>query len=407
MPIRKFIQRERTFLRKLSSNERLLLGSFFFWALSQPFHGVFVNTYLWRASQDPVILFMYNAAFFTGVAVGFIGNTYLTRRISVRTALIFGALLQMALPMLLIWLGFFVASAVTSIGIAMGIAAGLYWANRNFLTSLATDKTHRMPYLSLEYVLSAVAGIVAPLAIGWFIALGEFSDWYSVDAAYKISAVISALLLLVSVVYATKLHIGSKKLNVHRWFVRKASPAWNAFRAFAVCDGIIYGAEAAIPLLLILRFIGKEEAVGTFGSLTVALSAFALYVVGRQITNHAKVIGAWLAFSLLGTIAIAVSFSVSGAVVYLIFRGIMGSFKGSSLAAVLFEAVSKDAKGNEELRASLILDRELFLNGGRLLVLIPFIFIGDLVPDAVIRYGLFLVVAAQIGMLMLLRRIKT
>lgn len=404
MSIRTLLKHERKFLSCLSSNERHLLGSFFFWALSQPFHGVFVNTYLWRASQDPVVLFVYNAAFFAGVAGGFVLNALLTRRYSVLSMLIVGSLLQIILPALLVSLGLSVVSAVMPIGLAMGAAAGLYWANRNFLTSQATDTSHRMSYLSLEYVFSAIAGIVAPLIIGWFLALGEITGWYSVSLAYHVSALVSAILLFVSIAFASKLDIGSGNLHVRHWFVRSASPAWNRFRAFAVCDGMVYGAEAAIPLLLILRFIGQEEAVGTFGALTFALSAFALYVVGRQISNHLRVFQVWLAFTLVGVSAVAYSFTLSGVVLYLLLKGIIASFKGSSLAALLFDAVSNELQGKEERRAAHILDRELFLNGGRLLVLVPFILIGDVVPDSILRYGLFFVVFAQILMLLLMNK---
>ncbi|MFH1404804.1 MAG: MFS transporter [Patescibacteria group bacterium] len=401
-------ENEKKFIKGRSSNERRLLASFFFWALSQPFLSVFINTYLWRDNPVPITLFFYSSGFFAGMIIGFFLNTrFFLRTLCVKRALILGILLQAVIPFLLIWLHLETILPTVFIGLLIGTGAGFYWANRNTLTSQATDKSKRNAYASIEFSLMTFAGVISPLLLGWFLGFSEHTELYSVQTAYTVSAWVSMGLLAISAYFLTKLTLGKECFNIKSLFVKQASRRWQWLRAFEFFDGMIYGAEAVIPLLLILYFLGKEGMVGTIGSATALLSGVLLYAIGRRIRDEIRVIQVWFLFSFIGVICIAAFFNPIAILFYYFLRGLTGSFKGSALQIILLDVVADQKNSDDSRRIQLLFDREVVLNFGRLAVLIPLIPLSYFYPDFVMRFGLFIVLFAQLGLVACAKKMKT
>src|ERR1035438_1752614 len=88
-------------------------------------------------------------------------------------------------------------SILTPIGVAtsgftMGLATGIFWANRGFLALTATNDGNRNYYYGLENFVAVLDGVVVPALIGWFISGTALYGWLGgvANRAYRIIAIV-------------------------------------------------------------------------------------------------------------------------------------------------------------------------------------------------------------------------
>lgn len=404
MSLRAFLRREQTYLREIPHEQRGLLGGSFFYALSAPVLTVFSNTYLWRQSPDPIILALYNIGFFLGLPLGFFFNGWLLRRFASDRLYVLGCVLQGLVPITLVLLQAEAGHFAFPLGLALGISAGFYWGNRNYLTSRHTVGPKRFKFLSVEMTAVTTAGILSPILTGWFLVLGEQTGWYRIQTAYEFVALFAMVMLIISGWSVARAIQTKDTLSCLR--IQKPTRDWNRLRLIEFLNGSINGFEAIIPIVILLVFVGLEDSIGVVKSYTAILSAISLYVVGRRIKHHhhAHVLGLWTLVSGLGRASFALFTSTFGALAMYTTDGFSNSWRWASSTAVMFETVEKETSEKESLRYAYIVDREAFLNIGRVATLFLFILLYRRAPEATIRYGLLLMLIPQLLLTLLTRQ---
>jgi YQGE family putative transporter len=86
-------------------------------------------------------------------------------------------LLSGAAMMLMMNLSILTPIGVATSGLIMGLATGLFWANRGFLALTATNDGNRNYYYGLENFVAVLAAVVVPALIGWFISGTTLYGW--------------------------------------------------------------------------------------------------------------------------------------------------------------------------------------------------------------------------------------
>ncbi len=389
-------------LKDLSAPQRRLLSSFFLFGLAAPMVVVYANTFLWRQSQDVVVLALFNIGSYTGISLGFLFNAYLLRFFESGKLYALGCLLQGLVPMILVALGEQSATFVLPLGLILGIAQGFFWGNRNALTSLFTKGPQRYQFISVETALGILAGVISPLLIGWFIAFGETLPTYTVTQAYQITSVVGFLLLLISGLLAWS--FAMEPFAPNHLFLNKVSSLWKRERLTEVVNGIASGIESVLPLVIILLFLGEEEAVGSVKALTAILSAVVIYAIGKRVrhNHHTLLFSFWILFNLVGGIVFAIFYSPAAAIALFILGGLVGSLRWSSFITVMYEIVDKETGRDGSHRFLYLLDREFFLNSGRVIGLGLLILLYWYSPEAFVRFGVIGIVLLQIPTLLLL-----
>ena len=387
---------------ELNKTQRKLLLSFFLFALASPMIVVYSNTFLWRQSQDPITLAIFNIGNYVGIAIGFVINAFLLRKFQSGQLYALGCLLQGIIPLCLIALGAQANTYALLLGLLLGIAQGFFWGNRNALTSKGTQGPQRYQFISLETASGILAGIVSPLLIGWFIAHSQSLSSYTVTQAYQISSVLGLILLIISGLLA--LPLVTEPFVTKKFFLASVSPFWKKQRFIELINGIYSGIESVLPLLIILLFLGQEEAVGSIKALTSVLSAWVIYVIGKRVKHkhHTVLVGLWMVFTFIGSVLFTFWYSATAALLFFILSGLVGSLRWSSFAAVMYETIDHEIKHDGNHRFLYLLDRELFLNLGRILGLGAFMVLYLIDSQLLIRYGLILIIFIQIPNLFLL-----
>ncbi len=392
--------------KNLSSAQRRLLTSFFLFGLATPMVVVYANTFLWRQTQDLLTLAIFNIGNYIGITLGFLFNARLLRIFESGRLYAFGCVLQGIVPIVLVALGAQANTYVLPLGIVLGIAQGFFWSNRNALTSKVTQGPHRYQFISTETAFSIIAGIGSPLLIGWFIAFGETLPSYTVEQAYQITSVLGFLLLVGAGMLAWNYIVEPFADKV--FFVKPASTRWNLQRLLEGVNGIASGIESILPLVIILLFLGQEEAVGTVKALASALSAVVIFLLSRRVrhNHHTALFSIWLLFNFVGAAIFFWWYSPLSALVFFVLNGLVASLRWSSLITVMYELVDREIEHDGSHRFVYLIDRELFLNAGRVAGIALLAWFYTLNPAMTLRSGLVLMILIQIPAVFMLKHIS-
>src|ERR1039458_1123792 len=183
---------------------RVLIMSNMIYALVLPVIDVFVAAYVMRNSHSVARVVTYQLAVYAATPVAFYLNGILLGRVAAKHLYAAGMLLSGMAMMLLMRSGILTPIGIVTSGLAMGLATGLFWANREFLALATTNDDNRNYYYGVELFFATLAAVVVPALIGWFIRGSTHYGWLNETAnhAYRIIAmavlgltVISAVLL--------------------------------------------------------------------------------------------------------------------------------------------------------------------------------------------------------------------
>ena len=359
--------------------------SFFCFGFAQPIFFLFTNTFLWRQNGSATSIVLYDIGIYTGLMVGFFANRTLLHWLSARKLYQISCVLQGLVPLALVVLAPTAATRILELGLCFGFAAGLYYANRNFFTSLITQGKHRFAFLSLDQVSGAVSAIISPFLVGWYLTYAQNTQHLSTVVAYTHVVAIGLVFLVVSagLVFVPK---SQTQLPATGLLVRNASRRWNAVRVMDFVNGLANGVMVTIPLLITLLMITSDVSIGTLKSVAAIVSALSLYLLGkyRSKVPYGILLGIWVAGSLIAGGLIAYGFSAGYVIAAVLALGSVGPFYAASTACLMYEAVDKEPTAE---RASYLLDREIFLDVGRVVAMAACGVAIYFAHDVTLRYG--------------------
>lgn len=391
-----FIRNQRRYLAKLTGDERRLLFSYFCFSLAAPIFITFTNTYLWRGSENLDTLVLYNGGMYLGVTLGFIANAVLMRTTSAKHLYSISCFLQAIVPLALVVSGVDASSNLILFGITFGLGTGLYWANRNTFTQAATKSSNRFSFMSLEYALNTFAGIFMPAIIGWMLANASETFLGTTQHAYEAAMAFGFIILAVSGALAWNLDIHADDLRPRGLFIPQATKLWWRLRGMEFVSGMLGGIEVVLPLFIILTFIGLEDAVGLLASVAAILSGIVMYFAGKRTRkDYRKIFALWFCVTLIGSIIFFSLFGPLGALIYTLCLGLVKSFRWAPFVATMYDVVDRDSVKTGRSKATYLMDREYFLNAGRITSLAAISGVTLLAPEHVVQISLIVGVILQ------------
>lgn len=399
--LKKFFNKELEYLKALTADQYKMISSVFYYSLAAPMISTFSNTYLWRQSKDPIVLAIFNIGFFIGLPVGFLINGILLRKNKPVYMYAMGCILQGMVPIALVFSGAQANGHALGLGIALGIAGGLYWGNKNLLTSELTVGPLRYKYMSLETIVGLACATIAPIITGWFLVLGERTGLYSIESAYRISALAGFALLVISARRVLKIqHVSTK---IQHLFIPKVNKIWNKLRYFEFMNGFTNGIDVVVMFLAVLVFIKNEGSIGTLQAASAVLAALGMYLLGKRVKHkdHATILGWWTGLTIFSKAVFAWSFSAFGAIIIQTISGFVNAFRWASTSAVMLETIDAQPAHAKDARFAYLMDREFALDLGRVVAILLFIAAYNQWPTITLRYGLFATIFSQ-GILILL-----
>jgi YQGE family putative transporter len=357
--------REISHFRAMPETARLLSLSYFLRSAAYPLIGVFTGAYIWQTNNNVVLLILYYIGNFIALPIVFIFNKWLLSRVRMNTLYAIGTVLtglsavmvvfyQPHTPLTYLWYGFL-----------YGFGNGIYWANRNFLTLRHTESAFRSYFTGLQFSLSTIASIIVPVVAGWFIVFTH--------TGYEILVLIGFCLLLLAGLIIRKGSFTQPELREKH--ARVLSPIWQKARLLSVAIGSVDSAIYILPTVLILKSLGNEGILGTATSITAMLTAAVSYILGRKYkqSQYFRVfVGVLMCFVLAG-LPLFWGFSRLSIIWYLLISSLSDSLVWIANEPVIMDMQDDEVKRSRTTHYRLIIDREWFINIGRVTSLLVFL----------------------------------
>ena len=313
--MRRLLNEYRLFLSQ-PREMRVLLVTNLIYAFVMPVTDLFVATYVMRNSSIEMVV-VYQLALYSGIPLMFLLNGWLLQYAQIKRLYAASMLLSGVSMAAMMSLSSLSLMSVGVTGVLMGMSAGLYWSNRNFLRLSSTDDSNRNYYCGLENFFETNIGIVMPVAVGAFIGYFTKRGWVGFDGKHAYQIVACAMLLL-TVAASIVVNYGRFENPPKTNFVFfRFHRLWNWMQLLIVLRELVQGYNLAIPAILVLQLVGNEGSLGVIQTCSGVLSAFLLYLIGRT-TGPQHRLGILTASVLLivtGAVASAVGFNKPGVLI--------------------------------------------------------------------------------------------
>ena len=156
---------------------QVLMVSNMMYALVLPVIEIFVAAYVMRNSHAVAKVVTYQLSIYAATPLAFYLNGKMLGRVGAKHLYAAGMILSGVAMVLMMNLSILTPIGVATSGLTMGLATGLFWANRGYLALTATNDGNRNYYYGLENFVAVLAAVVVPALIGWFISGTTLYGW--------------------------------------------------------------------------------------------------------------------------------------------------------------------------------------------------------------------------------------
>ena len=403
--LKNLLAKELSHFYSIDIKGQKLLTSIALFSLVSPVFTIFINAFIWRQSQEFMLVSFYNLLSFVGVPLGFYLNGLLLRKFSPNVLYFLGLLATGLVTAIIIFLPQLDYISISTFGFLNGIAGGIYWANRNLLTLKTTTSSNRIYFSGIESILSTYSKILVPLCIGWFIIYGNTSGLYSELTGYKIVAIL--MLIIIGFTGILMMSFSVKTTEYKQLFLGKVSSAWNKFRALQVVLGFLQGVTIILPTLMVLSLLGKEDTLGTVQAVSAILTAFVVYALAKSLGIKHRLLLLQISFAvgLIGAVSFSILYSGVGVLIFYACQAISAPFLWIATSSLNYDLIDEDK--NATTHYAYISDQELYLNGGRIAAILTFILLIQLYSnDFALRFTPLIFAISQIFLSLLAKSIE-
>jgi YQGE family putative transporter len=373
--IRSLVLNEWGLFASLPRNARLMLGASSVSAFAMPVVSIFVYALILRGTQDVNHVMAFQFALYAAIPCAFVANRFLVGgRLSFAHLYAFGLVLCGAVLAAMTCLAELTWSRTVGMGFLMGLATGLLWANRNYLSLVCTEDRTRNYYFGVESCFYCVGGVVVPAAVGAFLAQWGGAGPDALRAAYRWVAAAALALLAVGAAFLLRGRFPGERpaLRVRARYPR----VWRKLLLLAILKGTVHIFLTTAPAVLVMRALGGEEgALGLVQSAGALVAAAAMYAIGRATRPHHRV--AVLAFALvlyaLAASANALFYDRASVLAFMACQLLAQPMFDLSYSPILLGALDAVTGDGRESRYAYIVSHEAGIFAGRVIGAAAFI----------------------------------
>lgn len=386
----------------MSKKAKILLVISAIFTLAMGLSNVFVNIFLWKKSNNFMVIAQYNLMHYVLVPPTFILAGWLSKKKNGIWSLRLGILFFIVFFGFILFLRNSVTRYVFPIGALYGIAAGFYWLAYHVLSFDFTSTENRDSYNGFNGSISGVCGAIAPITSAYIIEKNTLNNGYTI--VFSTSLILFVILIGISFMlkadnYGTKLKFSRIiSSNCMDWRnLRKSIFAWG-FR-----DVII----GFLIIVLVFKATGSELAVGKFSLYASLISSTAFYVEQKIIKPKLRLVSMFFGaiFMFIAVWGLVANISYGSLILYMIMDAAFVPFFLVPLASASFNIIS--TQHEEDLRVEYIINKEIMLNSGRIVSISILLALLSFYANAdSLNYFLFFIGFAQLVSLIFLRRLK-
>ncbi|OGK16912.1 hypothetical protein A3H80_02590 [Candidatus Roizmanbacteria bacterium RIFCSPLOWO2_02_FULL_37_19] len=380
--LRKAITTEFSHFKSLPVHAQKLIVSYSLYKIAYPFLAIFINAFLYRQTGRFSTIALYSIGTFIGLPLGFYINGILLKKFTANKLFLMSSVAQGISIIPLIFLQKTTTPFVFFFGLLFGVFFGLWWSNRHYFSLNSMPDENRNYFEGVSSSISTLINIIIPALIGWFIVAGSYSQSYTPEQAYKILIIIATIILFFAGYHIRSVKIARDPIQL---LLKNVTDRWKKVRAMGFFTGLKSGVFFYAPALVVLSLIGDEGALGFVLSLSAVLAALITYSIGRKSTTHHRLLITILGFIILtsGSVILNINFALWGALIFMILDTIADSMEQLAFLPIMYQSIEKDNTDNKGHNYARICDLEVFLNAGRVMGALLFIYIASLTSQMI------------------------
>lgn len=387
----------------MSKKAKILLLVSGLFTLSIGLSNVFVNIFLWKKSNDFIVIAIYNLMHYIFLPISFIAAGWLSKRKNGIWALRFGIGFFILFFISILLLRNTITKYIVLVGILYGIAAGFYWLSFQLLTFDFTNTNNRDTFYGFNGFICGIANAIAPFTAAFIIEKNENTFGYLI--VFVISLSLFIILILVSLLLKSK-HYGEKL--VFKKIISKNGFEWQNLRKSIA----IWGLRDVIMLflinVLIYKTTGSEMALGKLTLVASLISSVAYITEQKFIKPKKRIFSLHLGaiFMFIAVLGLVFRINYTFLVIYIILDAMFLPFFTIPMSSAAFNILNRYHQ--ENMRTEYIINREIVLNSGRILSTVLLILALSFIKnDKVLNYFLLFIGSSQLLSLIFLRKIRT
>jgi MFS transporter, YQGE family, putative transporter len=313
------LRKELEVFMRCSRSMQILMVANMIYGLVLPVIEIFVAAYVMRNSRAVSKVVTYQLSIYAATPLAFYLNGKLLDRIGTKHLYAAGMLLSGIAIMLMMQLSILTPIGVATSGFTMGLATGLFWANKGFLALSTTNDENRNYFYGVEMFVATLAAVVVPALIGWFISGTSLYGWLGgvANRAYHVIAfVVFGLTILAAAILERGTFRNPKRA---RFVFFRFHRLWYRMLELALLKGLAQGYIVTAPAMLIMLLVGQEGTLGVTQAIGGVFSACLMYLAGRIAAPRHRILvfSAGLLLFLMGALTNAVLFNALSVLIFM------------------------------------------------------------------------------------------
>ena len=390
--------------RRLSGEAGLTITIHSLFQFGASMAGLFLNLYLWRLTESLYINGIYNMINYIMTPVGFAIGGWIAKRQDRLVTYRLGIVMTAAFFLLVVFSREAVAEYYELFAFLNGLSAGFYWIGYLVLMYDVTTDANRDRYLGLNMAFFSAAGLAGPALAGAIIGYSPGLQGYAITfSTASVMFVIAAVLSLR--VRSVKTRHRKYFLNLMPLLMRKNKVWVKALYGFFVF-GLFQGVMLFLPSILLYRTVGREDLVGYLGAFFSAVVIATGYVMSRKANEHGTARYVLIAASLVSAAAFAllIDMNLWTVILFMTAFSISNPLMLNTLNSYYYRLIGT-LPLKEQIRNEVVVMRETFLNGGRILSIVLLVFVAKdlessmlplvLLGTGLVQFGVYVFVSAR------------
>lgn len=351
--------------------------------------GIFVNIFFWKQTNSFIVIVIYNMIHYITTPITFMVGGIIAKKKNGIWSLRLGLILYAIFYSLILILGNRGGIYIYILGMVYGFAVGFYWLAFNTLSFDFTCVTNRDTFNGFNGSCAGVAAAIAPITSGYIITRFIGNKGYNI--VFTITLSIFIVLLIISLFL--KCNNYGSKVNFKKVFSKNCSD-WSIIRKSTTLWGFRDVIIGFLVNILIIETTGSELSLGKLTFIGALASSGAYVLVQkiikpprRRLAIYVGTIGSFLAVT---TIVYKVSYATL--LIFMVVDSFLLPFFLIQLSSSSFNVINKIHE--EDLRIEYMINKDIVLNGGRIISSIILLLVLSLFKGAFVIRGYLLLIGA-------------
>ncbi|MEJ8554327.1 MFS transporter [Tepidibacter sp. Z1-5] len=386
----------------MSKEAKILLIVSGLFTLAKGLSNVFVNIFLWKKSNDFILISQYNLIQYIFLPIAFTIAGWLAKKRNGVWALRIGIVFYILFFILIILIKDNIIKYIYPLGILFGIAGGFYWLAFDVLSFDFTSTNNRDSFNGYNGFIAGISSAIAPFTAAYIIERSTNTTGYMI--VFILSLISFVILILISLLLRSKHY--EERLDFKK-IISSNNFEWSNLRKSTVAWGLRDVVILFLLNILIYKTTGSEMELGKLFLIAYLISSVSYILEQKFIKPNRRTfalhIGALLMF--ISVLGLVVKINYYSILFFIILDAIAVPFFYVPMTSATFNVLAQHHEDN--MRIEYIIGRDIALNTGRiicttlLMALLTFI-----KNDRVLNYFLLFIGSGQLIALYFLRKLK-